>query len=118
MRNISGIKAASCWVLLVTMLGISTATAQTVSNAHLITGMPTGWGYDAFGIQTAGQPLVNPANCPDTDQYIVDSSSPGYKTYYAAALMALAAGKAVSVVVNNTQCSANRPMIMGVFVYP
>jgi hypothetical protein len=47
----------------------------------------TGWNADSFAIVT-NEAIKNPAICPPPDGYITDSAQPGYKTYYAAALLA------------------------------
>jgi len=89
--------------------------AQTTAYAVNITAIRTGWATDAFGIETT-QTMVNPANCPVLDGYAAEGSVAGYKTHYAAALLAFASNKTVWVVVSNTACSQGRPMIIGVTV--
>lgn len=73
----------------------------------------TGWNADSFAIVTA-EPIMNPARCPTPDGYISDNSFPGYGTYYAAALTAIAARRRVIVAINDTECFAGRPKILGV----
>ena len=75
----------------------------------------TGWASDTFAIET-DEAILNPAGCSMPDGYISDTSHPGYKTYYAAVLMAFSSGKPVNVIVSNTECYSGRQKIMGVYV--
>ena len=80
-----------------------------------ITRIRTGWASDTFAIETS-QAIVNPAGCTAPDGYVSDSSHPGYKTYYAATLMAFSSGKPVTLIISDTECHSGRPKIMGVYV--
>lgn len=98
------------------VLGAPQAIAQTMtSTPTAITRIGTGWNNEAFSVYI-NQPLINPANCPDTDEYGADTTIPGYNTHYAAALTAFATGKLVTFVISNTACSQGRPMIVGLYV--
>lgn len=89
------------------------AGAQTVTSQAHVTRVSTGWGYDSFSLFLS-TPLPNPAACPLTDSATVSSDSPGYKTYYAAALTAFTNDFPVTVVISNTSCEGQRPKIIGV----
>lgn len=80
-----------------------------------ITRLRTGWNGDAFAIET-NQAISNPANCEIPDGYGSESSSPGYKTYYAAALTALGLGKPITIIVSDVDCSFERPKIWGIYI--
>jgi len=96
--------------------GVLTMEASAADAGPLtITRIRTGWASDTFAIET-DQAIVNPAGCATPDGYISDSSHPGYKTYYAAVLMAFSSGKPVNVIVSNTECYSGRSKIMGVYV--
>lgn len=97
------------------MLGLlaSAAHAQTPTARVTATGVRTGWNADSFAIMT-NPPIVNPANCPTPDGYISHSTHPGYKTYLSAALTAISGNIPIVVTVNNTECFAGRPVILGV----
>lgn len=70
-----------------------------------------------FSILKNDAQYFNPANCPLKDQYAAISSTPGFKTYYAAALTALAAGKSIKLVISDTECvPGGRPSIIGIEV--
>jgi len=75
----------------------------------------TGWASDTFAIET-GQAIVNPARCSAPDSYMAAISEPGYKTHYAAALLAFSSGKNVIVIVSDTDCSGSRPRIIGLHI--
>lgn len=96
--------------------GILVAEALAAQAGPLtISRIRTGWASDTFAIETS-QAIINPAGCAAPDGYISDSSHPGYKTYYAAALMAFASGKPVTVVISDAECYSGRPKIMGIYV--
>lgn len=88
-----------------------TADAGTIT----ITNIRTGWGSDSVAIES-NQPIVNPANCYAPDAYFTQITEPGYKTHYAAILMAFSLGKPVRVFISDTECSSSRPKILGINV--
>jgi|ERR1700735_1074962 hypothetical protein len=90
--------------------------AQTASSYGSIVAVNTGWSADEFGVSTTTA-VVNPAGCPYTDGYIINSSEPGYNTFYAAVLTALSTGLQIAITVSNTQCTSGRPTIIAVSVY-
>lgn len=101
-------------LLLLTLLVSPVCLAQehyTVS----IKMVRTGWNSDAFAIVPV-EAVQNPAGCPSADGYLSEKSSPGYSTYYAAALTAYTNNRPVMVVVDNRsgECSGGRPRIIGV----
>jgi hypothetical protein len=91
------------------------AHAQSSTASVPITKLRTGWAADQFAIET-GQAVLNPANCPVPNGYHSAGADPGYKTYYTAALTALALGKNVTIVVSNTECSVSGPRIIGLYI--
>lgn len=93
----------------------SVASAQTSTSTFSIVSISTGWGADIFAIQ-ASIAVINPANCPLTDLYISGGSNAGYKTHYAAALMAFASNRQISLVLDNNNCEQSRPRIISVRV--
>lgn len=109
--------AAQC-VALFTAIGAGMpAAAQSTASPTAITAIRTGWLVDAYAVETAGQAILNPANCPAPDAYMMDSTQPGYKTSYATLLAAFSTGKTVEVVVHNTVCTQDRPLIIGTRVH-
>jgi hypothetical protein len=80
-----------------------------------ITTVFTGHEKDQFGIHTDA-PQINPSGNPECNQpgYATDSSQPGYKTFYAAALLAVAMRANVEVVVDDEGCVADRPKLIGI----
>ena len=90
----------------------ATASAQThaVGQISLIR---TGWAADSFAV-VLNVPQLNPASCGTADGYISDSSLPGYKTYYAAALTAFTMNQTVQVVIHNSECFNGRPKLIGI----
>ena len=103
-------------ILTISLLFLGRANAQTITNTFQISGIVTGWGSDRFDIQPSTGVTTNPAHCPNTDLYISDISQPGYKTYYAAALLAFAMNKTVSLVIDNVNCNVGRPQIISVWM--
>jgi hypothetical protein len=74
----------------------------------------TGHNADQFGIHTEA-PTVNPAHCPlPNSGYATDSDQPGYRTFYAAVLLAFAVRANVEVVVDDEGCIADRPKMIGI----
>nr|WP_063573922.1 hypothetical protein [Luteibacter rhizovicinus] len=102
-------------ILFAAMLAlVSTAAAaqQSTATAH-ITQIVTGWGYDSFSVNL-GSAINNPAGCAATDMAAVSTDSPGYKTYYAAALTAFSSDLPVTLVISTTACEGVRPRIIGI----
>jgi hypothetical protein len=97
------------------------ANAQT-SVTGPISLIRTGWFGDSFAVMLtlpAGVAFPNPNSCSIGDQgAITDSTQPGYNTYYAAALTGFAARRPVTVIVHNTLCIQNRPVIVGINLLP
>jgi hypothetical protein len=91
------------------------AVAQTETPPLTIKKLRTGWNDDVFSIETNNS-IINPANCPTPDAYAIAIASPGYKTHLAAALVAYSAGKQLTVIVSNWECSQSRPKIMGIYL--
>ena len=102
-------------VVLTLVTGISslpeTFAAQT--GPLQITRIRTGWAADQFAIET-NQPILNPAGCPTPDGYALTYSDAGYKTHYAATLLAFSMAKPVMVAVSDTECVVGRPKIWGI----
>lgn len=103
------------FVLIFLSLFAGRAQAQTAVGPVTISSVRAGWVADQFAIVTT-QPISNPAKCPVADGYISAISEPGYKTYYALALMAFSTGKNVTLIISNTECTASRPRIIGINV--
>lgn len=100
--------------LLAVVLMACSAPAFCQTTVHrAITGIRTGWNGDYFAVVTA-EFIQNPANCPTKDGYVSTSTSPGYSTYYAAALTAYSLGQPVDIVISNTSCALGRPMLIGI----
>jgi hypothetical protein len=96
--------------------GASTSMAQVQTGMLNITSIRTGWSDDTFGVLTS-QPIVNPAGCPTPDAYMTQIAYAGYKTHYAAALLAHASGKQVQITLHTTACFVGRPLIIAVQVW-
>ncbi len=97
-------------------IGSQVSTFNPVATGSVsITEIRTGWNADSFAVVTA-ETIMNPARCTNPDGYISDKSLPGYETYYAAALTAIAARRRAVVTVDNLQCFAGRPKIVGITV--
>jgi hypothetical protein len=93
----------------------SAAMAQTSTGWFNMSSIRTGWNDDVFGVLTS-QAMVNPAACSYPDAYMTIISQAGYKTHYAAALLAQAASKQINLTISNTICTQSRPTIIGVEV--
>ncbi len=91
------------------------AGAQTAVNNVPITQIRTGWGNDQFALET-GLAIVNPANCSAPDGYVVAITNPGYRTHLAVALMAFSTDRNITIIVSNTVCVAERPLILGLYI--
>lgn len=105
------------WIttLLPLILSIGNVHAQTYTGPIQVVKIRTGWSADLFALDI-GQSVLNPANCPNADGYYASSADPGYKTFYAAALLAFSMGKTVSMYISNSQCTELRPRIIGLIV--
>ncbi|KQZ32557.1 hypothetical protein [Duganella sp. Root1480D1] len=101
--------------LILLILVIGNAQAQTHTGPVPVVRIRTGWSADLFTVDT-GQAHINPANCPSADGYYASSADPGYKTFYAAALLAFSMGKSVSLYISNFQCTEQRPRIIGLII--
>lgn len=89
------------------------ACAQTMTGNVTPTMLRTGWNIDAFAIVTA-QPIVNPAGCSQPDGYQSLGTLPGYHTYLATALTAIALDSNIRVTIHNSECAGSRPKIIGI----
>ncbi|PMQ04532.1 hypothetical protein DyAD56_14130 [Dyella sp. AD56] len=101
-------------LLTATVMNTSVSMAQTVVYPVQITEVATGWADATIGVYT-DKPVVNPAHCPTPDLYVSEAADPGNRTYYAAALTALANKLTTTLVISNTACSATgRPKLWAV----
>jgi len=102
------------WFFYLPLLVISCPPAfadQKVSTQ--ITMVFTGHNIEQFGIHTVA-PTVNPAHCPlPNSGYATDNNQPGYRTFYAAVLLAFAERADVEVIVDDEGCVAERPKLIG-----
>lgn len=103
------------WTGALILMATFNAHAQTVTGSVPITRVRTGWAADQFAIET-GQAILNPANCPAPNGYHSAGTDPGFKTFYAAALMAFSAGKNVTIIVSDKECSVGGPRIVGIYL--
>ena len=105
---------------LIQIFGVAAFAASPVTSAPFsIQQIRTGWASDSIAIVPPGSSVPaanNPAGCTNVDGYMTDSTQPGYKTYYAAAMLASALNKQVQVVISPSACVATRPQIWGVYV--
>ena len=101
------------FLILLALVGFGSSAFSQTMIVGSITMVRTGWNSDAFAIVTR-EPIQNPANCPTPDGYQSDSSQPGYSTYYAAALTAYMANVPLMVTIDNAQCVATRPKLIGI----
>lgn len=88
---------------------------QTTLTPNLIQTLESGWGADTFFL-TVDQPIVNPASCPFPTGYALELAGGGYKTNYAAALLAFSMGRRVLVSVRSSagSCANGHPVIYGI----
>jgi hypothetical protein len=102
-----------CLSLLVVSYPPAFAADQKVTGE--ITRIFTGHEKDLFGVHI-GAPQINPSGNPDCNQpgYATDSDQPGYRTFYAAVLLAFTMRATVEVVVDDEGCVAGRPKLIGV----
>lgn len=117
-RSILHLSAVATAFVCVGTAAIAPANAQTTVGPTAITLIRTGWNDDSFAIETGNLAISNPANCSTPDAYMSSSGESGYKTHYAATLMAFGMNKPIYIVVSNTECVAQRPKIWGVYVTP
>lgn len=75
----------------------------------------TGWNSEQFRIVTV-DPVQNPAKCLSPDGYMAASTQPGYNTHYAAALSAFLGSKPVTLAVDATACTNDRPRVIGIYM--
>jgi hypothetical protein len=106
------------WSLCLSVLVVSypPAFADQKVGPTQITEIFTGHEKDQFGIHTVA-PQINPSGSQDCNQgpgYATDSNQPGYRTFYAAALLAFAMRRNVEVVVDDEGCVAGRPRLIGI----
>lgn len=101
-------------IIALSALPVSAHAEDSVNS--VISGIRTGWNGDYFAIVTR-DPIKNPANCITPDGYLADSADPGYKTYYAAALTAYSIDSKMTVIIDSTSCSLNRPKLIGINIY-
>lgn len=101
----------------IAVCSLQPAFAQTGSGNGLITSFSAGWSSDTFTV-TNSSPIINPAGCAATGEYIATSTAPGYNTYYAAVLTAYSTGSNVAFIISNTTCTQGFPTIIGVNVTP
>jgi catabolite regulation protein CreA len=90
--------------LLLGVLALLAASAQAQSIASESVGIvsvTTGWADDLFDI-VVDRPVLNPSNCSARTSYVSYASTSGYKTHYAAVLVA-----------SNTACMHGRLVIIG-----
>jgi hypothetical protein len=96
---------------------VTPVLAQERTNDVRIVRLGTGWGSDTFHL-TVDQPVINPGSCPTTDGYATELTKPGYKTHYAAALLAFSMKKRVTIAVSSApgDCVHSRPAIIGISI--
>jgi hypothetical protein len=99
--------------LAATIVGYTAPAAAQTMQPGSVTMVRTGWNADSFAVVTA-EPIVNPAGCGTPDGYISEKSLPGYETYYAAALTAIAARSHVVITVHDSECFGDRPKLIGI----
>ncbi|HVO01053.1 MAG TPA: hypothetical protein VMT54_02575 [Candidatus Cybelea sp.] len=120
MRMIRSISSFHCVAIaaLSALLSLAQPAQAEVYANGTIKVLRTGWNADSFGIEL-NAPQQNPAGCPNALGYVSDSSLPGYKTYYAAALAAYQTGKMISVVIdsNTGVCVMGYPKIIGINLF-
>lgn len=101
------------FLCLVLSLGFSiSAYAEPTSAVGTVTMIRTGWNLESFAI-VLDNTTQNPAHCSYADGYVTDGAQPGYKTYYAAALVAFIEKVRVEVVFDGCH-PLGRPKIIGI----
>lgn len=99
--------------LLALLAVASAASGQTMTGGVNMTMVRTGWNSDSFAVVTAAL-ILNPARCSTPDGYISEKNLPGYETYLAATLAAFAMNTPAVVTVHDSQCFADRPVLIGI----
>jgi hypothetical protein len=94
----------------------SQVQAQSSTGRVKISGIRTGWNADQVAITFSGS-VPNPAGCSTPDGIILNTSTPGFKTHYAAILTALATEKDVEIIIAPDGCNVNRPLFWGIYLY-
>jgi hypothetical protein len=104
--------------MLICALTAPVLAQQSSTNVNIVR-LTSGWSSDVFHL-TVDQPVINPGNCPTPDGYSTELAQSGYKTHYAAALLAFSMGRRVSIAVSQTQgaCVHGRPLIIGISIQP
>ena len=92
--------------------GVATATPVEVPWAKL-TFLGGGWTTTTLRVQTNGA-FSNPAACPLTDGYIVDSTLPGAQLLDSILLTAYSTNQDVMLVIDG--CVLSRPAVIGVYI--
>ena len=90
--------------------------AQSSTGRVKISGIRTGWNADQVAITFSGS-VPNPAGCSTPDGIILNTSTPGFKTHYAAILTALATEKDVEIIIAPDGCNVDRPLFWGIYLY-
>ena len=106
----------SLWLFGACALSGAAIAQTTTPDLNTIVKLGSGWNSDVFGINV-NRPIINPAGCSTPDGYMSESPNLGFKTHYAAVLMAFATGRQVQITVSNTVCVHGRPAIVGVLVH-
>lgn len=92
------------------------AAGEVTSGKTKITRIGTGWNADVVSVALAIT-IPNPGGCTKNDIIIIDTTTAGYKTHYAALLSAHVSQSDVQVVIAGSGCLYDRPILAGVFVY-
>lgn len=103
-------------VALLATSGLSLPAAAQTTVVGSIKMIRTGWEAEQFAVVTA-EPIKNPAGCPAPDGYLADSSVPGYRTYYAAALAAYSLRQPIMITIHDHECDATRPKLIGINLF-
>ena len=94
----------------------SQVQAQSSTGRVKITGIRTGWNSDQVAITFTGA-VPNPAGCTAPDGIILNTTTPGFKTHYAAILTAFSTERDVEIIIAPTGCTVSRPVFWGIYVY-
>jgi len=86
---------------------------QTTASSKIVR-MTGGWG-DAMLYVVLSVPVINPANCSNTDGYMTNTADPGAPLYNQMLLNAYQSGQKISLVISANGCTpSSRPQIVGV----
>lgn len=96
---------------ILTICATATAWADPVMVVTSIKQIRTGWNSDAFAVVPTDK-VANPGKCTTPDGYLSDATQPGFKVYYAAALLAFAQNARVVVTIDG--CLGTRPRLIGI----